>query len=247
MSTFNDFKIGFTDKDFKSLKHKIMKLKILFPLLFLIKFSFAQQVLTTEQVNRLADAGKVYGYIKYFHPFLQYNDIKWDSAFVVNVQGISDAKSKEEYAAVMQRLFSSLDDNLTSVTSISPKDTLYKPQFTSYNIKDSILYINMNDLAPLVYGNPDNPFDKVGEALQNIEKTRGIIFDMRSPVNSTYLNNVQKGQLLDWISSYFKGDLLIPSSRSTGYFGLDRAYLKVSNLYSVHGIANKKVPLVFIG
>jgi C-terminal processing protease CtpA/Prc len=247
MSTFNGFKIGFTDKDFKSLKHKMMKLKILFPLLFLIKFSFAQQVLTTEQVTRLADAGKVYGYIKYFHPFLQYKDIKWDSAFVVNVQGIIDAKSKEEYAAVMQRLFSSLDDNLTSVTSISPKDTLYKPQFTSYNIKDSILYINMNDLAPLVYGNPDNPFDKVEEALQNVEKTKGIIFDMRSPVNSTYLNNVQKGQFLDWISSYFKGDLLIPSSRSTGYFGLDRAYLKVSNLYSVHGIANKEVPLVFIG
>ena len=209
-------------------------------------FSFAQQRLTTVQINRFADAGKVYGYIKYFHPFQQYKDINWDSAFAENVQGIIDAKNKEEYAAVLQRLFSTLSDNLTSVISTAERNTSYKPQFTSYNIKDSILYVNMNDLAPLVYGSPNNPFDKVGEALQNIDKVKGIIFDMRSPVNSTYSNNVEKGQFIDWMPSYFKGDLLMPSFRSRAYSGLNGGYLKVSIPYSLHGNANKEVHTVFI-
>ena len=54
---------------------------ILFFLLFLVsEFTFAQQSLTYEQINQLADAGKIYGYVKYFHPFLQYKEINWDSA-----------------------------------------------------------------------------------------------------------------------------------------------------------------------
>ncbi len=77
-----------------------MRPKLFLLLLFVSTFSFAQQPLNTTQINRLADAGKVYGYIKYFHPFLQYKEINWDSAFAANVEGIIDAKNKEEYAAV---------------------------------------------------------------------------------------------------------------------------------------------------
>ena len=224
-----------------------MRPKLFLLLLFVSTFSFAQQPLTTTQINRLADAGKVYGYIKYFHPFLQYKEINWDSAFAGNVEGIIDAKNKEEYAAVMQRLFSTLNDNLTTVTSNPKRDTSYKIQFTSYNIKDSILYINMNDVPPLVFGSPDNAFDKVQEALQNIDKAKGIIFDMRNPANSTYNSEVHPGQLIDWNTSYFKGDFLMPTFRSKGYVGLNwESYFKISTLNSVQGNANKEIPLVFI-
>ena len=223
-----------------------MRPKLFLLLLFVSTFSFAQHPLTTTQINRLADAGKVYGYIKYFHPFLQYKEINWDSAFAANVEGIIDARNKEEYAAVMQRLFSTLDDNLTTVTIIPKRDTEYKIQLTTYSIKDSILYINMNDVPPFVYGSPDNSFDKVEQALQNINKVKGIIFDMRSPVNSTYNSEVHSGQFIDWTTSYFKGEFLMPTFRSMGYFGLNSAYLKVSNLNSVRGNANKEIPLVFI-
>ena len=100
-----------------------MRPKLFLLLLFVSTFSFAQQPLTTTQINRLADAGKVYGYIKYFHPFLQYKNINWDSAFAANVQAIIDAKNKEEYAAVMQKLLSSLNDGLTTVVNSPEKDS----------------------------------------------------------------------------------------------------------------------------
>ncbi len=129
----------------------------LFILLFLVSnFSFSQQLLTTGQINRLADAGKVFGYIKYFHPYLQYKNINWDSAFAANVEGIIQAKNKTEYEAVMHQLLSSLHDNMTTVITTAKTDTGYHMQLTTYTIKDSILYINMNDAPrPWRVSSPD--------------------------------------------------------------------------------------------
>ena len=57
-------------------------------LILLIQYSFSQSTLTKEQNNRLAQAGKLWGYIKYYHPYLQYKDISWDSAFTAIVPDI---------------------------------------------------------------------------------------------------------------------------------------------------------------
>ena len=185
-----------------------MQPKLLLPLLIVSSFSYAQQSLSSGQISRLADAGKVYGYVKYFHPFLQYKDINWDSSFAANVKGIIDAKNREEYAAVIQRMFSSLDDKLTTATVIPKSDTAYKIQLTTYRIKDSILYINMNDAAY------ENLFSSVQyEALQNnITKVKGVIFDRRNSINSQYFNATYTTTLgedaLDWNPNYFKGDIL---------------------------------------
>jgi len=45
-----------------------MRLKLSLLLLIVSGFSFAQQSLSNEQINRLADAEKVYGYVKCFLP-----------------------------------------------------------------------------------------------------------------------------------------------------------------------------------
>ncbi len=224
-----------------------MRLQIFILLLFASIFSFAQQSLTTEQINRLADAGKVYGYIKYFHPWLQYKDVNWDSAFAANVEGIINAKNKEEYAAVMQRLLSSLADELTTVVNGTEKDSAYQVQPLAYTIKDSILYVIMNDAQ-------DGSYGKMREALQNISKVKGVIFDMRRPANSKYNNTITGGSILDGNTSYYKGDVLMPSFRSVGYMGLPEemifknyeVYFKETKPYSVRGYANRQVPLVFI-
>jgi len=53
----------------------------------------------------LADAGKSYSYVKYFHPFVQYKSINWDSAFAADVEGIINSKDKDEYAQVYNIFF----------------------------------------------------------------------------------------------------------------------------------------------
>lgn len=224
------------------MRRRLLILFFLFP-----QVSSSQQSLTKEQINRLADAGKVYGYIKYFHPFLQYKDINWDSAFAANVDGIIAATNRNQYAAVMQRLLFALNDNVTGATIISKRDSAYQARPTTYEVRDSILYISMNDAPSYDYGNPENAYDRLQAALQNIGRVKGIIFDMRRPPNSTYNSDAPSGQVVGWSTAFFKGDLLMPSRRSMGYLGLNwQAYFKQSSLQPVHGDAKKEVPLIFI-
>ncbi len=226
-----------------------MRLKLLLLLLFSSSVSFAQQSLTKEQINRLADAGKVYGYIKYFHPFLQYKDINWDSAFAGNVEGIIDAKNKEEYTAVMQKLLSSLDDGLTNVVNGPEKDSTYQIQPLAYTIKDSILYVILND-AP----DNDETKKKLQEALQKFEMIKGAIFDMRKPKKSNYIEWLSRSQLIDQNPSFFRGDMLMPFNRTVNYGGFPSemceacyyASFKQNNVSSNLGDAKKEIPLVFI-
>ena len=222
-----------------------MRPKLLFLSLFVASFSFSQQKLSTKQINRLADAGKVYGYIKYFHPFLQYKDINWDSIFVSKVEGIIHANSKEEYADVMQQLLSPLNDNLTRIVNM-PKESNAHFQPTTYLIKDSILCININDVN-------DDSWDKIQEAYGNISKVKGVIFDMRKPANSQFTFYATPGTLVDWTIMYsdrplfFKEEVLIPSLRSIYYKGAswDKAF-KQTSAFKITGKVQKNIPVVFI-
>ncbi|MDB5279746.1 MAG: hypothetical protein JWR61_4701 [Ferruginibacter sp.] len=207
--------------------------------------SFSQQSFTTEQINRIADAGKVYGYIKYFHPYLQYKDINWDSAFVSNVQSIIDAKNKQKYAAIMQQMLSVLHDSSTCVVQRPKESSAYQLQETAYTIKDSILYINLNDVN-------DYSYDKIQEAYQKISHVKGIVFDMRKPVNSQFIYSQTSGTILDWAIMFsdnpllFKGELLVPSLRRLQYRGSYEKSFKQVSVFKFTGTAEKNKPIVFI-
>jgi hypothetical protein len=83
-----------------------MRLKLLILSLVISSVSFSQQSYTKDQINRLADAGKVWGYIKYYHPYLQYKKINWDSAFAALVPDILIARNKNDYEKCLVRLLS---------------------------------------------------------------------------------------------------------------------------------------------
>jgi len=194
-----------------------MRLKLSLLLLIVSSFSFSQQSLTKEQINRLADAGKVYGIVKYFHPYLQYKTLNWDSVFAANVEGLIGSKSKEEYGDVMQRMLSVLNDNLTCVVSTPQANNNDSVRTTSYKIKDSLLYVSLNDVT-------GDSYYKIVEAYQNLDKVKGVIYDMRYGPNSIFSFGTA-AELIDWEMDdshllFFNGDLVLPASRTVGYKGL---------------------------
>ena len=228
-----------------------MRLKLSLLLLIVSGFSFAQQSLTEEQINRLADAGKVYGLVKYFHPFLQYKNINWDSVFAANVEGIIGAKSKREYGDVLKRMLSVLDDNLTCIVSAPQPNNNDSARTTSYKIKDSLLYVSMNDIT-------DDSYNKIVEAYQNLDKVKGVIYDMRNGPNSRF-NFGTVADLIDWEMDdsnllFFNGDLVLPASRTVGYKGLPAesmgsaydTYFKQERASSYRGSYQKELLFAFI-
>src|SRR5215831_7980855 len=51
------------------------------------------------RIERLADAGRLWGYIKFVHPALAYRDIDWDQALIRALPAIRAARTAEDYAA----------------------------------------------------------------------------------------------------------------------------------------------------
>src|ERR1700730_7149505 len=48
-------------------------------------------------VERLAGLGRVWGAVKFFHPFLAYKPIDWDGALVQAIPKVKAARTLEEY------------------------------------------------------------------------------------------------------------------------------------------------------
>jgi hypothetical protein len=225
-----------------------MRQKLFILFLFFTSFSFAQQQLNSQQINHLVDAGKVYGYIKYFHPFLQYKNINWDSAFAANVEGVIKASNKYEYAEAFQKMFSVLEDGLTTVAKITGNDSNYKEQPLMYHIEDSILYMQMND-APFMTTD-----EALSNALKNMNSVKGAVFDLRRPHDSKYMDMLGNGTYFDWFNAWYKGNLSTPSNRTVSYVGFPNAFCKGCNnvtfkedvLVTASGGLNKDVPVVII-
>jgi hypothetical protein len=117
------------------------KLSILF--ILLVQLSFSQSGLTKEQVNRLAQAGKLWGYIKYYHPYLQYKDISWDSAFAATVPEILEAKNEDDYEKCIIKFLDVLKDPVTAVIHRHELTTPVK--YPTVNITDSVMLITIWD------------------------------------------------------------------------------------------------------
>jgi hypothetical protein len=212
----------------------------------------AQQSLTAEQINRLSDAGKLYGYVKYFHPFLQYKNINWDSAFAANVEGIINSTNANEYANALQKILSVLDDGTTRIARIPGTDDNYTAKELSYQVKDSILYVQMND-API----PSTAYNgKFNEIISKLDKAKGAVFDLRQPRDSKYFMNMLPNKVYFdwWASSLFKGVINMPSERTMSYTdfpeedyqGSTHAVFQEAAVSSVTGNLNKEAPFVFI-
>ena len=60
---------------------------------------------TPEQVHRLALLGKVWGFLKYYHPGVATGTINWDSVAVAGVKRVRATGSVAEFNAALQSLF----------------------------------------------------------------------------------------------------------------------------------------------
>ena len=83
----------------------------------LLASAFCQtlQAQPTEDVRiaRLAGLAKVWGTVKYFHPFLAYRDIDWDKALVETIPKVNAAKSPQDYQAALNQMLAVLNDKST--------------------------------------------------------------------------------------------------------------------------------------
>ena len=164
------------------LRTKIFFLLISLPLFLSNRVVSAQQSsLNSQQVERLTKMAELWGTVKYFHPYLAYRDINWDSAMVAVLPHVLEAEDSESYANAIESLLSVLDDPSTYVAQSATEQVVHadfsEPVVTW--TADSILVATLNertlDLFDYVM-----VFQRLGKLRSELRKAKGIVFDMRS-------------------------------------------------------------------
>jgi C-terminal processing protease CtpA/Prc len=223
-------------------------------MLFLSVHSIAQKT-STLPIDRLMDAGKIYGQVKYFHPYLQYKDINWDSAFIVKVPTIIAAKDKKDYAAALQDLFSVLKDPVTSVLEVANPTT--PVHYSELKEEDGIVIITRDDYRAIV--DNDTTHRIFQKAIQHIDKSEGFLFDLRPDSLTANLNEAPLQEAFgdtEILLQLFTGTVPMPSFRlvsntifksedpgnNAGY----QADFVINRHQTIKGQAKSDVPMAFI-
>lgn len=66
-------------------------------------------------IDRLAGLCRLWGLVKFCHPYLATREIDWDAALIRTLPMVREAKTSEEYKSALQSLLASLNDPATGV------------------------------------------------------------------------------------------------------------------------------------
>lgn len=148
---------------------------ILFPA---VEAGISQASNDLPRVERLVNLCKLWGAIKYFHPYLAYKDIDWDAALIKAIPRVQAAKTTEEYAAAVGSLLDALGDPVTRVIRRkTPEPTRGERPPFSTRTEDGILIITISkeDIADSA-----GTTQKLRALGDELSKARGVVFDLRS-------------------------------------------------------------------
>jgi hypothetical protein len=74
----------------------------------------------TVRIERLAGLAKLWGAVKYFHPYVAERDIDWDAALVQTISKVESANSTEDYRQAIDNMLSFLHDPNTHTVKEFP-------------------------------------------------------------------------------------------------------------------------------
>ena len=133
-------------------------------------------------IERLAGLGKLWGAVKFFHPYLAYKRIDWDTALVKAIPGVKAARTPEEYGDAIDQMLQALDDPATRVDRepipVRPAPSgAHEP--TYFHMVDDYLVIDAIDSVAAMSGGSAAPTPRQREMLQKMSSAKGIVLDVR--------------------------------------------------------------------
>jgi C-terminal processing protease CtpA/Prc len=176
------------------------------------------------RIARLAALGKLWGAIKFFHPYVAYKDIDWDDALVQTIPKVNEAKSADEYRAAVAFMLSFLKDPNTRVSGKETGASAPAPRAQSVAqpylrwAEGNVAVIVATDYAQFV-GSQEKA-ETFRKLFAEAAKARGIVFDLRRAGGENTASSF-------WFASNFSQalpflldeDLALPAIRHRAYSG----------------------------
>jgi len=108
------------------------KLLLVFCILFIVIGSCDAKTtgIQNQEVENLAAFSKVYGYVKYFHPSDEAQQIDWDKFAIIGVEKARNANSGNELKAALESLFTPIAPTL-AISESKPDSSLFLSDYFS--------------------------------------------------------------------------------------------------------------------
>jgi hypothetical protein len=137
----------------------------------------------TARIERLAGLGRLWGAVKFLHPYLAYRDIDWDAALLRAIPKVRAARSPEEYRGAIAEMLGTLGDPATTAidtrsaaaSPAPPQADDASPAPAVHRVIDGVAILHCIQAARLL---ASKGVGAVPSA-QELGKARGIIFDCR--------------------------------------------------------------------
>jgi C-terminal processing protease CtpA/Prc len=138
-----------------------------------------------QRVARLGGLAKVWGTVKYFHPFLAYRDIDWDKALIETIPKVNTAKTAQEYQAAVNHMLAVLNDKSTRAEIESDVKTDETSQPTTVETKpvrteNRVLVIDAAQIAKAVVKDNSALNGSVANINQALPGATGVVIDARN-------------------------------------------------------------------
>ena len=133
------------------------------------------------RVERLARLGKLWGTVRYVHPFLGYKDLDWDAPLIKAIPKVEAAKTRDEYAAAVGEMLTALGDPATAVVPQNPegKPTEGEGHPVWSWLDGKILVVRITNYLDI-----ERQFAAARAKMEGlkfeISKSEGIVFDLRA-------------------------------------------------------------------
>ena len=172
------------------------------------------------QTERLAALGRLWGAVKFFHPFLAYKEIDWDGALVKAIPAVKAARTPSEYRLAISGMLDALADSATTAETTSVD---VRPGPPTPPSKDASHFRAVDDFVVVdVMGWVRTSAGSLGPAsmgqapmLPEIAKAKGIVLDCRSGESS-------QGTVPVFLLNTFLNGLLPTVLESTVPLGTER-------------------------
>ena len=136
------------------------------------------------RIARIAGLARVWGTVKYFHPFLAYRDIDWDKALVETIPKVNAAKTPQDYQAALNQMLAVLNDKSTraeiETETKPPAGPAPADAAKLVRTENGVLIIETTQIARTV-ANDISALNKfIATVNEAVSKSTAVIFDARN-------------------------------------------------------------------
>jgi C-terminal processing protease CtpA/Prc len=140
------------------------------------------------RIARLAGLAKVWGTVKYFHPFLAYRNIDWDKALIETIPKVNAARTPQDYEAALNQMLTVLNDKSTRAeieVKTKPTDPALAGAANPVRLENGVLIIEPSQVAKAITNDISNLNKLVATVNESLPKATSVIFDARGTTKAT--------------------------------------------------------------